>query len=178
MEPVFMMLGHAAGAAASLAVDKGVTVQQVPYPALKERLLAEKQILDRKTSPPDANASKEKPADSTPPDVQLAADLKVLIEKKVVDTADYWLAHARKGASCDGDKVAELFMKMSAAFKEAGLKNVGSVSDVNGAIAMLTEKRLFNSREYWTSRAVPGGKCSGDLVAGIIRRFVAKLEAK
>jgi hypothetical protein len=145
---------------------------------LKERLLAEKQILERKTSPSDANAPKEKPADSTPPDVQLAADLKVLVEKKVVDSPDYWLAHARKGASCDGDKVADLFMKMSAAFKEAGLKHVESASDVNAAIALLTEKRLFNSREYWTSRAVPGGKCSGDLVAGIIRKFVAKLDGK
>lgn len=173
MEPVFMMLGHAAGAAAAIAVDQGLTVQNVPYPALRQRLLDEKQILERKTSSPDANAPKEKPADSTPSDVQLAADLKVLVEKRVVDSADYWLAHARKGASCDGDKVADLFMKMSAAFKSAG-----SVGDVNGAIALLTEKRLFNSREYWTPRAVPGGKCSGDLVAGIIRRFVAKLEAK
>lgn len=47
MEPVFMMLGHAAGAAAVIAVDGGFTVQDVPYALLKERLLAEKQILER-----------------------------------------------------------------------------------------------------------------------------------
>ena len=45
METVFMMLGHAAGAAASLAIERRVTVQNVPYAPLRERLLAEKQIL-------------------------------------------------------------------------------------------------------------------------------------
>ena len=45
METVFMMLGHAAGAAASLAIERRVTVQNVPYAPLRERRLAEKQIL-------------------------------------------------------------------------------------------------------------------------------------
>src|SRR5438034_2759909 len=47
MEPVFMMLGHAAGAAASLAIDHNVSVQELPYPALRKQLLADRQILDR-----------------------------------------------------------------------------------------------------------------------------------
>ena len=47
MEPVFMMLGHSAGTAASLALDRGVSVQDLPYPELRSRLLAEQQILDR-----------------------------------------------------------------------------------------------------------------------------------
>jgi hypothetical protein len=170
MEPVFMMLGHAAGAAASIAVDQGLTVQNVPYPALRQRLLDENQILERKMSPPNAKVPKEKPADSTPPDAQLAADMKVLVDKKVVDSADYWLAHARKGASCDGDKVAELFVKMAGTFKP--------VSDLNEAIPLCMEKRLFTSRDYWAPRAVPGGKCSGDLVAGIIKRYVVATAPK
>ena len=40
MEPVFMMLGQAAGAAAALAVEGNVPVQDVPYEALRETLLA------------------------------------------------------------------------------------------------------------------------------------------
>src|SRR5204863_632518 len=52
MEPVFMMLGHAAGTAASLAIEKNVTVQNVPYAPLRERLLADKQILERNTPQP------------------------------------------------------------------------------------------------------------------------------
>src|SRR5206468_5665919 len=49
MEPVFMMLGHAAGAAASLAIEKQVAVQNVPYPALRDRLLTDRQILETKS---------------------------------------------------------------------------------------------------------------------------------
>src|SRR6476660_8200877 len=51
MEPVFMRLGHAAGAAASLAIDRETTVQAVPYAALREQLFADRQILDRATTP-------------------------------------------------------------------------------------------------------------------------------
>jgi len=171
MEPVFMMLGHAAGAAAGIAVDQNATVQNVPYATLRERLLAEKQILERKSVPPPPAARPES-ASPTPEaaDAQLAADIKVLLERKIVDSGDYWLAHARKGSSCDGEKVAELFMKMAGSFKP--------VSDVNEAIPLLMEKRLFSSREYWAPRAVSGGKCSGDLVAGIVRKFVAMEKVK
>lgn len=45
MEPVFMILGQSAALAASLAIDQGGAVQDVPYAALEEQLLAEKQVL-------------------------------------------------------------------------------------------------------------------------------------
>lgn len=45
MEPVFMILGHSAAAAASIAIDMDVPVQQVPYSKLRELLLAEGQVL-------------------------------------------------------------------------------------------------------------------------------------
>lgn len=45
MEPVFMILGQTAGTAASMAIDAGVAAQKVDYAKLKERLLADKQIL-------------------------------------------------------------------------------------------------------------------------------------
>lgn len=48
MEPVFFALGHAAGAAASLAVSLDVPVQNVPYDKLRERLLADGQVLGSK----------------------------------------------------------------------------------------------------------------------------------
>jgi len=48
MEPVFMILGASAATAASLALDAGTTVQDVPYPRLRERLLADGQILEWK----------------------------------------------------------------------------------------------------------------------------------
>lgn len=46
MEPVFMILGQSAATAASMAIDDGIAVQDVPYPKLRERLLADGQILE------------------------------------------------------------------------------------------------------------------------------------
>lgn len=45
MEPCWMALGQAAGAAAAIAIDRGVTVQAVPIEALQQRLLDEKATL-------------------------------------------------------------------------------------------------------------------------------------
>ncbi len=45
MEPVFMILGQSAATAAVMAIDERLKVQDVPYPALKERLLKDGQIL-------------------------------------------------------------------------------------------------------------------------------------
>jgi hypothetical protein len=45
MEPVFMVLGQSAATAAAQSIDAGVDVQKVDYAQLRERLLADKQIL-------------------------------------------------------------------------------------------------------------------------------------
>ncbi len=47
MEPVFMVLAESCATAASMAIDEGVAVQDVDYPALKEKLLASGQVLNR-----------------------------------------------------------------------------------------------------------------------------------
>jgi hypothetical protein len=46
MEPVFMILGQSAATAAALAIDAGIAVQDVPYARLRERLLADGQVLE------------------------------------------------------------------------------------------------------------------------------------
>lgn len=46
MEPVFMALSQSAAIAASLAIEKNVSVQKVDYAALKEKLIAAKQIVE------------------------------------------------------------------------------------------------------------------------------------
>jgi len=48
MEPVFMILGQSAATAACLAIDDRVPAQQVRYPKLRGRLLADRQILEWK----------------------------------------------------------------------------------------------------------------------------------
>ncbi|OQB87680.1 MAG: FAD dependent oxidoreductase [Planctomycetes bacterium ADurb.Bin126] len=46
MEPVFMILGQSAATAACLAIDNDQAVQDVSYQRLRERLLADGQVLD------------------------------------------------------------------------------------------------------------------------------------
>ena len=46
MEPVFMVLGQSAAAAAGIAIDDGIDVQKVDYAKLKKRLLDDKQVLE------------------------------------------------------------------------------------------------------------------------------------
>lgn len=48
MEPVFMVLGQSSATAACMAIDANVDVQKVDYAKLKERLLADKQVLEWK----------------------------------------------------------------------------------------------------------------------------------
>jgi len=48
MEPVFLLLGQSAATAASLAIESRVPVQKVDYARLRERLLADGQILEWK----------------------------------------------------------------------------------------------------------------------------------
>ena len=46
MEPVFMILGHSAAAAAALAIDDDLPVQQLEYSKLREQLDADGQVLE------------------------------------------------------------------------------------------------------------------------------------
>lgn len=47
MEPVFMILGQSAATAAAIAIEDEVSVQDVDYAKLRERLLEDGQILER-----------------------------------------------------------------------------------------------------------------------------------
>jgi len=51
MEPVFMILGQAAGVAAGLAIDGKTAVQKVPIATLHARLKKHKAVLDLKSLP-------------------------------------------------------------------------------------------------------------------------------
>ncbi len=46
MEPVFMVLGQSAGAAAALAADTGINVQDVPYSSFQSRMQQDGQVLN------------------------------------------------------------------------------------------------------------------------------------
>ncbi len=61
MEPVYMILGQSAGTAAALAVDGKTSVQKVDYAKLRERLLADKQLLKWDAPPGGAHAPTVQP---------------------------------------------------------------------------------------------------------------------
>lgn len=46
VEPTWMILGQSAGIAAAMSAKQNIAVQKLPYPALRERLLSQKQVLD------------------------------------------------------------------------------------------------------------------------------------
>ena len=46
VEPTWMILGQSAGIAAALSARDKIAVQKLPYPALRQRLLAQNQVLD------------------------------------------------------------------------------------------------------------------------------------
>jgi len=50
MEPVFMILGQSAATAAAMAIEHKCAVQQVDYPTLRAKLLADGQVLEWKRS--------------------------------------------------------------------------------------------------------------------------------
>ncbi len=63
MEPVFMVLSQSAAMAAGMAIDRNLSVQEVPYDALREKLEAAKQIVRPETwKRPDAQKKKPKDA--------------------------------------------------------------------------------------------------------------------
>jgi len=90
MEPVFMILGQSAATAAVLAIDGDFAVQDVPYAALRARLLADGQVLEHESSKekPKGHGS-AKPA-SSHPGVTVDDDEAVL-------TGDWKQSHANGG---------------------------------------------------------------------------------
>ncbi len=52
MEPVFMVLGQSAAPAAVQAIEQGVAMGERDYPRLRQRLLADGQVLDWTRPPP------------------------------------------------------------------------------------------------------------------------------
>lgn len=50
MEPVFMILGQSAATAAAMAIDGNLDVQDVPYDKLREKLLADGQVLEHESA--------------------------------------------------------------------------------------------------------------------------------
>lgn len=165
MEPVFMMLGQAAATAASLAIEQKTPIQEVPYAKLRERLLADKQILER---PARGTTPAPDPAAASAPDAQLAADLQVLVKKDLITSPDYWLKHAVKGERCEGEKVGPLLLGMA--------RTLGTASTHQEAVAVLAQKKVLSSADFWEANAVPGKSVPGSYMRLVLRGYTSKVK--
>jgi hypothetical protein len=164
MEPVFMMLGHASGAAAALASERNVAVQEVPYDALRARLLAGGQIIEYPVPKTAAKpATDDQP--SAVQEISLAADLKKLVDRKIIDSADQWSNRLKPGGQCPGDEVAILLLKMAQSFEP-------QTKDLAASLAVLQKHKVFSSSKYWEQYAVADKVCSSAYVLRVIDNFL------
>ncbi len=157
MEPVFMMLGQAAGVGAALVCELGVDAQDVPYEKLRKILLATGALLERAPT-----VDSPTPADTTE---QRGRDLQVLVAKKIIDSAEVWSGLLDKGGRCKGDDVAALLLKMGRSLDP-------TTSDVAGAIQVLKARGVLTSTEFWEQNAAKGQNCPGEYVRTVVRNFV------
>jgi hypothetical protein len=66
MEPVFMILGQSAGIAAALALDRKTTLHRLSYQDLRQRLVADGQVLDWAARGDEPPGNREAPAHPHP----------------------------------------------------------------------------------------------------------------
>jgi len=119
MEPVFMVLGQSAATAAALAIDAQVSVQEVDYPKLRERLRADGQVLEWA---PDAAAAPRN-----------AAGWKVGVARACITPPEFmWMSgYGARTRPAEG-KHTDLWAKAIALTDHAGTRHVLVTLDLVG----------------------------------------------
>jgi hypothetical protein len=102
-----------------------------------------------------------------PGTAMLQAELRTLVEHKVIDSADYWISHLAKESACDGKRVAALLRKAANAIQPG--------TEEGQAIAVCVSAGFLRSPGYWQKNAVEGGQCSGPYVTSVIHRIAQHL---
>lgn len=104
------------------------------------------------------------PADLEP---QLASDLGLLQQHKLISSFDYWISHARQNETCSGENVAVLLKQAAAILRPK--------SEPKNAVTVCVEEGILSTPDYWVKNAVAGRTCSGSNVQTIIRRLAQVL---
>jgi len=100
----------------------------------------------------------------------LKADLRLLMEHKIVTDADYWLANATAKGQVDGARAAELLIGAARKFKPA--------NNLEEAIDILKHEGILSSVDYWKQNAIAGRHCSGGNVARLINKIAQRMKTK
>lgn len=100
----------------------------------------------------------------------LSADLKVLVEHKVVAAGDYWATKAVSGGQVEGPRAAELVIAAARKFKP--------VAGLDEAVDVLNQEGIISGTAYWKQHAVAGEHCSGANAARLINKLAQRLKTK
>ena len=111
---------------------------------------------------------------ATPPSLVVAAalrrELQRLVDRKIIDSPDYWIEHAVEGQSCDGAKVAALISE--------GIKILDPAATADNPAEVLARLGIVSRPEYWAEHAKPGARCSGVATATLIGNLSRLLARK
>jgi hypothetical protein len=98
----------------------------------------------------------------------LKADVRLLVENKIVADADYWLAHAVVKGQVEGARAAELLIAAARKFKPA--------TNLNEAVAILKQEGILSSVDYWKEHGITGEHCTGANVARLINKIAQRIK--
>lgn len=135
-----------------------------PQPAKAKRRLQE--ALDQLRAGAPVQHPQLRP-EATP---DLNADLRLLVENKIITSADYWIANATSGGQVDGPRVAELVLAAARKFKPP--------TGLDEAVDILNQEGIISSVAYWKQYAVAGEQCSGATIARLINKIAQRSKAK
>lgn len=170
MEPVFFMLGQAAGTAAVLAQEARVTLHDLPYATLQQRLLADGCVLAVPPAEPVGN--REVAARNQPVSPAALAALDVLQEKGFFAPNEAslksWQTAVRPGARTEAARTLAL---MTAAARRVD-SNVKTAAD---ALRVLQARGATLNAEEWLGLQAPAAMASGEQVAAAVEQVVKVL---
>lgn len=162
MEPVFMILAQSAATAAVLALEHGVPVQDVPYPALRERLEADGQLLTTAAAQA-MRKPRAAPVAATP---QLGAALAALRERGLIGDEPDWTTNTRTGRTLDGALLAGAVLRAARIIQPRP-----EVTNVREALAVLVAARVIDNDAYWRERLPNGRDGRGDYAGALLQRL-------
>ncbi|MBI5693091.1 MAG: FAD-dependent oxidoreductase [Verrucomicrobia bacterium] len=164
MEPVFLMLGQAAGAAAVLARRAGCDVQELPYATLRDRLLQDGAVLavPRLVAPESAATGPASEAAIAAINRLHGAGFFATAEASV----SAWRNAARPGAASEAWRSVGLIIAAAQRFDRlcASLTDATRILATRGC-------RLDNA--YWVAREDPAATARGEAVAELLVALAA-----
>jgi hypothetical protein len=163
MEPVFLMLGQAAGAAAVLAREHGGSPHAVPYARLREVLTRAGAVLDL----PRAEGPARGPAGTADPAALAAVD--ALHARGHFAPAEAsvsaWRNAVRPGATVEAARARALLVAVAARVEPG-------VSEPSAALALLARRGVRLGTD-WTALADPAAEAGGAAVAELVMALAA-----